>query len=76
MDWVLACEAKGHWFKSQLGPMPGLRAGSPVAGACERQPHTDVSVPPSPLKRNKILKKKKEFEYLKHSVNYNVVIYP
>ena len=39
-----------HWFDSQSGHMPGLRARSP-GRACERQPHTDVSLPP--LKINK-----------------------
>ena len=31
-------------FDSQSGHMPGLQARSPV-GVCERQPHTDVSLP-------------------------------
>ena len=33
VDGVLECEAKGHWFDSQSGHMPGLWAGSPVGGA-------------------------------------------
>ena len=41
VDWVLACEPKGHWFDSQSGHLCGLRARSPVE-AGERQLHTDV----------------------------------
>ena len=32
VDWVLACEAKGHWFDSQWGHMPGLGPRSPKGG--------------------------------------------
>ena len=32
VDRVLACEHRGHWFDSQSGHMPGLRARSPVGG--------------------------------------------
>ena len=39
---VPACEAKGRWFNSQSGHMPGLQARSPV-GAHKRKPHLDVS---------------------------------
>ena len=35
VDWVLACEPKGHWFDSQSGHMPGLRARSLVGGTQE-----------------------------------------
>ena len=44
VDWILACKPGGHWFDSLWEHMPGLQARSPV-GACERQPHTDVSLP-------------------------------
>ena len=35
VDWVSACEAKGHWFNSQSEHMPGLQARSPVGGLWE-----------------------------------------
>ena len=44
VDWMQACAARGHQFGSQSGHMAGLRARYPV-GACERQPHIDVSLP-------------------------------
>ena len=62
VDWALTCKPKGPWFDSQSGHMPGLWARSPVRDACERQPHIAVSLPfslPSPLSKNKILKKEK-----------------
>ena len=51
---------KGHWFDYQSGHMPGFGPGLQY-GACERQPHIDVSLPlffpPFPsLKINKIFK--------------------
>ena len=39
VDWVLACESKGHWFYSQAGHMPGLQARSPVGGVWEATTH-------------------------------------
>ena len=33
VDWTWAWEAKGHWFDSQSGNVPGLQARSPVGGA-------------------------------------------
>ena len=35
VDWVPACEMKGHWFTSWSDHMPGLRARSPVGGGQE-----------------------------------------
>ena len=32
VDRAVACEAKGHWFDSQSGHMPGLQARSTVGG--------------------------------------------
>ena len=32
---LVACEPEGRWFDSQSGPMPGLRARSPVGGLRE-----------------------------------------
>ena len=32
VNWALACKAKGCWFDSQLGYMPGFRARYPGAG--------------------------------------------
>ena len=39
VDWIPACEPKGHWFDSQSGYMPGLQT------KLEGQPHIDVSLP-------------------------------
>ena len=39
VDWEPACEPKGHWFNSQSGHIPGLRARSPVGGAREVTTH-------------------------------------
>ena len=39
VDWVLACELKGHQFDSQPGHMPGLQARSPVGGMQESTTH-------------------------------------
>ena len=41
VDRAPACELKGHWFDSQSGHMPGLRARSPVGGV--REATIDVS---------------------------------
>ena len=35
VDWTPTCEAKGRWFDSQTGHMPGLQARSSVGGAPE-----------------------------------------
>ena len=35
VDWMLACEPKGHQFDPQSGHMPGLWARSPVGGMWE-----------------------------------------
>ena len=56
VDWVLACEPKGHWFDSQSGHMPGLRARSPAGGVREATIHWWLSPSHSPslsLKLNK-----------------------
>ena len=39
VDWVPACEPKGHQFDSQSGHMPGLWARSPVRGSWEATTH-------------------------------------
>ena len=39
-----ACQPKGRWFDSHQGPCLGCGPG-PQLGACERQPHDDVSLP-------------------------------
>ena len=56
VDWVPACEARGHWFDSQSGHVPGLQARSPVGGAWEATTHgcffPSFSLP-SPLSKNK-----------------------
>ena len=39
VDWVPACEPKGHQFNSQSGHIPGLQARSPVGGAWEATAH-------------------------------------
>ena len=58
---------KGRQLDSQSGHMPGLQT-SPQEGACQRQPHIDVSLPLSPslllsLKIiNKIFKKQRKWE--------------
>ena len=48
--WLSGCSAglqtKGRRLDSPSEHMPGFWTRSPV-GACERQPHMDVSVPPS-----------------------------
>ena len=36
VDWVLACEQKGHWFDSWLGHMPGLWARFPDGSVVSR----------------------------------------
>ena len=62
VDWVLACEPKGHWFDSQLGHMPGFWPRFPVGGMREATNwcilHTLVFLSlffslPSPLSENK-----------------------
>ena len=35
VDWVPACEPKGHQFDSQSGHTPGLQARSPVGDTQE-----------------------------------------
>ena len=55
VDWVLACEPKGHQFDSQLGHMPGLQARSPMGGAWEATMHWCFSPflsPSFPLSKN------------------------
>ena len=55
VDWVPACEPKGHWFDSQLGCIPGLWARSLVGGVPETTT-IDVSLPlffPSPVSKSK-----------------------
>ena len=57
VDWVLACELKGHRFDSSQGTCLGCGPG-PQLGACKRQhlSHMDVSLPlslPLPLSKNK-----------------------
>ena len=56
VDWVLACEAKGHWFNSQPGHMPGLQSKSPLGGAWVATTHWcfSPSLSPSlPLSKNR-----------------------
>ena len=60
VDWVPACELKGHWFNSQSWPMPGLWARSPVGGAWEATTHWCFSPLCPPLSKNKVLKKNKQ----------------
>ena len=49
VDWVLACEPKGHQFNSQSEHMPGLQARSPVGGmwAATRHWYFSPSLSPS-----------------------------
>ena len=62
VDWVPACEPKGHWFNSQSGHMPGLWVGQVPGTGCVRGnqlmylSHIAVSRPlflPPPLSINK-----------------------
>ena len=62
VGWVLSHKAKGRWFDSQSGHMPGLWARSPFGAHTrgKRQikflSHIDVSFSfslPSPLSKNK-----------------------
>ena len=56
MDWVRACETKGHWFASQSDHMPRLWARSPVGSIQEATTHWCYSPPlspPLPLSINK-----------------------
>ena len=39
VDWVQACEPKGHWFNSQSGHMPGFWPRSLVGGTWEATTH-------------------------------------
>ena len=39
VDWVQACDLKGHQFDSQWGHVPGLWVRSPVGGAWEATTH-------------------------------------
>ena len=48
VDWTLDWEAKGRWFNSQSGHMPGLQARSPVRGAWEATIHWCYSPSLSP----------------------------
>ena len=48
VDWALACEPTGHWFNSQSGHMPGLRARSSVGVALEATTHWCFSLSLSP----------------------------
>ena len=62
VDWVPACEPKGHQFDSQSGHMPGLQARSPVGSTREATTHWCFFTSLSPslplyLKINKVLKK-------------------
>ena len=77
VDWVLACEPKGHQFNSQSGHMPGLQARSSVGGEWEVttpwcfSPSLSPSLPLS-LKINKIfIKNKKCFL---HSYEFIVIL--
>ena len=60
VDWVMACEPKGHWFNFQSGYMPGLwtrsLAGSPWEATTQWciSAYVSTSLPLS-LKINKIL---------------------
>ena len=49
VDWVPACEPKGHQFNSLSGHMPGLWARYPVGGTWEATTHWcfSSSLPPS-----------------------------
>ena len=59
-DWASAYEQKSHWFNSQSGHVPVLRAGSQL-GVCKRQPvsvsltcgcfSASFSLPPLSLKK-------------------------
>ena len=51
VDWVPACEPKGHWFDSQTGHMLGLWTRPPVGGAQEANTHWCFS--PSLKKKEK-----------------------
>ena len=48
VDWERAYEPKGHWFNSQSGYMPQLRAMSPVGGVQETATHWCFSLSLSP----------------------------
>ena len=58
VDWVPACEPKGHRFDSQSGHMPGLQARSPIGGVQEATTHWcfSPSLSPSLLLCLKIIK--------------------
>ena len=60
VDWVLACEPKGSWFKSQSEHMPGSQARSPVGGAWEATTHWCFSPSLSPLLPLSIKRKKEK----------------
>ena len=67
VDWVPACEPKGHWFDSQSGHMPGLWARSPVGGAREATTHWCFSLSLS-LSLPLSLKINKSFKTLKNKM--------
>ena len=46
VDWVPACEPKGHRFDSQSGHMPRLWARPPVVGMQEATTHGHSFLPP------------------------------
>ena len=58
-----ACEPGGHWFDTQSGHMPGLRARSPAGGVQEATTLTFLSLSfsflPLSLKMNKLKSLKK-----------------
>ena len=65
MDWVPACEPKGHCLSSPWGHMPGLWDRSPARGAWKAATHWCFSPSLAPslplcLKINKISKTKKQ----------------
>ena len=78
VDWVPACEPKGHWLDSQSGHMPRLWARSPVGGAQEATTHWRFSPSLSPslplsLKIKKTLKKKDCFPWFQHLLKIIIV---
>ena len=56
VDWVQACESKGHPFDSRSGHMPGLWARFPVVGAWEATTHWCFSPSPPPFPSLKVNK--------------------
>ena len=77
VDWVLACEPKGHQFHSQSRHRPGLQARSPVGGAWEATTHWCFSPflsPSLPLcwKINKYNLKKRYYMHIFYSKSFLV----